>query len=196
MPRKELKVIAISNSQSQNGAYALILEVLGTQRRIPIIIGAFEAQAIALKIEGMSPSRPLTHDLIHSIFGTFDIKMHEVYINKFVDGVFHSVLVCELDGKILNIDSRTSDSVALAVRFDCPIYCDVEIINKTSISMESLKTVEEDADSVNDELEEYSYSLDDLSEDELEELLKSFVESEDYEQASLVRDALNRKRNA
>ena len=122
MKRVKLKVLGISYSQTQSGAYALILVEENGNRRIPIIIGGFEAQAIVIKIENLEPPRPLTHDLFKSFADEFNISMVEVVIHKLEEGVFYSRLLCNNGDKELSIDSRTSDAVALALRFDCPIY--------------------------------------------------------------------------
>ncbi len=198
MGRKLLNISGISSSQTQTGAYALILEVNGTNRRIPIIIGAYEAQAIALQLEGLKPSRPLTHDLFKSFTNAFNISVIEVEINKFSEGVFYARIICFDGVNRVEIDSRTSDAVALAVRYNCPIYCDDKVIEQTAIVMEE------------DEPEEDDFSMDDslsgakkgvvskgaqLSIEELEELLQKMVEEENYEEASRIRDEINRMKN-
>jgi bifunctional DNase/RNase len=198
MGRKLLNISGISSSQTQTGAYALILEVNGTNRRIPIIIGAYEAQAIALQLEGLKPSRPLTHDLFKSFTNAFNISVIEVEINKFSEGVFYARIICFDGVNRVEIDSRTSDAVALAVRYNCPIYCDDKVIEQTAIVMEE------------DEPEEDDFSMDDslsgakkgvvskgaqLSIEELEELLQKMVEEENYEEASRIRDEINRLKN-
>jgi len=198
MGRKLLNISGLSSSQTQTGAYALILEVNGTNRRIPIIIGAYEAQAIALQLEGLKPSRPLTHDLFKSFTNAFNISVIEVEINKFSEGVFYARIICFDGVNRVEIDSRTSDAVALAVRYNCPIYCDDKVIEQTAIVMEE------------DEPEEDDFSMDDslsgakkgvvskgaqLSIEELEELLQKMVEEENYEEASRIRDEINRLKN-
>jgi bifunctional DNase/RNase len=198
MGRKLLNISGISSSQTQTGAYALILEVNGTNRRIPIIIGAYEAQAIALQLEGLKPSRPLTHDLFKAFTNAFNISVIEVEINRFSEGVFYARIICFDGVNRVEIDSRTSDAVALAVRYNCPIYCDDKVIEQTAIVME-----EEEAD-------EDEFSMDDsfsvgkkdvgpkgtqLTIEELEELLQKMVEEENYEEASRIRDEINRLKN-
>ena len=116
-----LEIIGLSYSQTQSGAYALVLGEKDGKRRIPIIIGGFEAQAIAIELENMTPSRPLTHDLFKTFASTFEIKIKEIIIYNLVEGIFFAKLVCEQNGKIVEIDARTSDSIALAVRFNCPV---------------------------------------------------------------------------
>jgi len=194
MGRKLLNISGISSSQTQTGAYALILEVNGSNRRIPIIIGAYEAQAIALQLEGLKPSRPLTHDLFKSFTNAFNISVLEVEINKFNEGVFYSRIVCFDGVHRVEIDSRTSDAVAIAVRFSCPIYCDDQVINQTAIVME-----EED-----EEVEDDFFESDDadvkpktaeLTISELEELLQKMIDEENYEEASRIRDEINQRKN-
>jgi bifunctional DNase/RNase len=194
MGRKLLNISGISSSQTQTGAYALILEVNGSNRRIPIIIGAYEAQSIALQLEGLKPSRPLTHDLFKSFTNAFNISVLEVEINKFNEGVFYSRIVCFDGVHRVEIDSRTSDAVAIAVRFSCPIYCDDQVINQTAIVME-----EED-----EEVEDDFFESDDadvkpktaeLTISELEELLQKMIDEENYEEASRIRDEINQRKN-
>jgi len=191
MGRKLLNISGISSSQTQTGAYALILEVNGTNRRIPIIIGAYEAQAIALQLEGLKPSRPLTHDLFKSFTNAFNISVLEVEINKFSEGVFYARILCFDGAHKVEIDSRTSDAVAIAVRFNCPIYCDEEVINQTAIVME------EDAEDEFMDIEDSDVKpkAEDLSISELEELLQRMIDEENYEEASRIRDEINQRKN-
>ena len=122
MDRIKLDIIGLSYSQTQSGAYALVLEESEGQRRLPIVIGSSEAQAIAIELENMAPSRPLTHDLVKSFADEFEISLEEVIIYNLVDGVFYAKLMCSNGTKQVEIDSRTSDAIALAVRFGCPIF--------------------------------------------------------------------------
>lgn len=195
MGRKLLNISGISSSQTQTGAYALILEVNGSKRRIPIIIGAYEAQAIALQLEGLKPSRPLTHDLFTSFTNAFNISVIEVEINKFVEGVFYARIVCFDGVRKVEIDSRTSDAVALAVRYNCPIYCDDEVIKQTAILMDD----EEEEDTADDSLAAKHKGVvpkgTQLSIEELEELLQKMIEEENYEEASRIRDEIKRLKN-
>lgn len=191
MARRELKVVGISNSQTQTGAFALILGEINSNQRIPIIIGAYEAQSIALHLENMVPSRPLTHDLFVTFFNSFNVQLKEVYINKFSEGIFYSVLVCKKDEDIIEIDSRTSDAIALAVRLNAPIYCDEKIIKKTAIIID----IEAD---INEEAEEEDKSetiYESMSIEELQAELDTAIENEDYELASVLRDILNKRKN-
>jgi len=193
MGRKELKVVGISNSQTQTGAFALILGEIGSNQRIPIIIGAYEAQSIALFLENIKPSRPLTHDLFVTFFKTLDVQLKEVYINKFSEGIFYSLLICIKDGKVIEIDSRTSDAIALAVRLNAPIYCDEEIIKKTAIVID--EEVEIDIETEDDDNDEDTteVNLEELTTLELQTILDEAVEKEDFETASIIRDVLNKR---
>jgi bifunctional DNase/RNase len=192
MGRKLLNISGISSSQTQTGAYALILEVNGSNRRIPIIIGAYEAQAIALQLEGLKPSRPLTHDLFKSFTNAFNISVLEVEINRFSEGVFYSRIMCFDGAHKVEIDSRTSDAVAIAVRFSCPIYCDDEVINQTAIVMEE---EEEDDEFFGDEEADVKPKAEELTISEMEELLQKMIDEENYEEASRIRDEINQRKN-
>jgi len=133
MKRVKLKVLGISYSQTQSGAYALVLVEENGERRIPIIIGGFEAQSIVIKLENLNPPRPLTHDLLKSFADSFGITVFEVYIDRLEEGVFYSKLTCSNGEKEFSIDSRTSDAVALALRFNCPIFTTEDIIERAGI---------------------------------------------------------------
>ncbi len=194
----------MSYSQSQSGAYALILGVVGSRIRIPIMIGAFEAQSIAIGIEKMKPTRPLTHDLFKNFADHFDIKIEEVIINKFEEGIFYARLVCNHNGQRSEIDSRTSDAIALAIRFECPIYCNREIIKEVGIEMDEKNEPEPpETQQQTDEMpiedttkKTHASKYQDYLVEELEELLKKAVEEENYEEASIIRDEIKRRKNA
>ena len=136
MSKIRLNVLGISYSQTQTGAYALVLAEENGKRRIPIIVGGFEAQAIAIQLEGLKPPRPLTHDLFLNFSRTFKINLLEVTVYKLEEGVFYSNLICDKEGKEVIIDARTSDAIALALRFKCPIYTTEEILSKSGIIVE------------------------------------------------------------
>ncbi len=195
MGRKLLNISGLSSSQTQTGAYALILEVDGSNRRIPIIIGAYEAQAIALQLEGLKPSRPLTHDLFKSFTDSFNITVLEVEINRFSEGVFYSLILCFDGSQRVEIDSRTSDAVALAVRFNCPIYCEDEVINQTAIVMDDEEEDMEEEDvfgmGESDDVQQTAQ----LTISEMEELLQKMIDEENYEEASRIRDEINQRKN-
>jgi bifunctional DNase/RNase len=191
-----LNVIGITYSQSQSGAYALLLEVKGEQTRLPIIIGEAEAQSIAIAIEGHETRRPLTHDLFKTFAKSFDINITEVVINRFKEGLFYSELHCIKDGEETIIDARTSDAVALALRFDAPIYANSQVVEEAGIIMDDIDLDDNDTDSDTDtdfdtntdtDFERYDIK-------ELEHLLKEAIEVEDYAKASVLRDIINDKK--
>ncbi len=194
MQKIRLNILGLSVSQTQSGAYALVLAEENGERRIPIIIGPVEAQAIAIQLEGLKPPRPLTHDLIKNIALAFEISLLEVTIYKLEEGIFYSELLCEMNGKEIRIDSRTSDAVALALRFRCPIFTSEEILKKAGIVLEHddegspVKSIfEEDYD------DPVSSSYSNYSTNELQELLDEAIQDEDYEKASMIRDELNKR---
>jgi len=192
MKKLKLEIVGMSYSQSQSGAYALILGVVGGKMRLPIIIGGFEAQAIAIELEKMKPARPLTHDLFKRFADEFDITIQEVIINRFEDGIFYSLLVCKKGDETIYIDSRTSDAVALALRFGSPIYANKAVIDEAGIHMDEDEAGKETSDVIEDEI---ASPYEDLSLKELEEALKKAVEEENYEEASKIRDEIKRKKN-
>ncbi|NQU85756.1 MAG: bifunctional nuclease family protein [Mariniphaga sp.] len=191
-----LNILGLSVSQTQSGAYALVLTEEDGERRIPIIIGPVEAQAIAIQLEGLKPPRPLTHDLIKNVAMAFDIALVEVIIYKLEEGIFYSELLCEMDGKEVRIDSRTSDAVALALRFRCPIYTMEDILHKAGIVLEA-----EDEDSpVRSRFDEpnepvvSNQAYENYTLAELNEMLHEAIRNEDYEKASIIRDELSRRK--
>ncbi len=196
MQKIRLNILGLSVSQTQSGAYALVLAEEEGERRIPIIIGPVEAQAIAIQLEGLKPPRPLTHDLIKNMAFAFDIALLEVTIYKLEEGIFYSELLCEMNGKEIKIDSRTSDAVALALRFRCPIFTSEEILQKAGIVLEG---EEEDSPvrSLLDDDEEFeapaSSSYAQYSSSELNDLLSEAIQDEDYEKASIIRDELTKR---
>ncbi|MEI7523947.1 MAG: bifunctional nuclease domain-containing protein [Mariniphaga sp.] len=199
MKKVKLNILGLSYSQTQTGAYALVLSEADGNRRIPIIIGAVEAQAIAIQLEGLKPPRPLTHDLFLNVALAFDIEIAEVFIHKLEEGIFYAEIVCVQNTNRIRVDSRTSDAIALALRFECPIFTTEEIIEKAGIIMEFDENGE-----VNDEnddsglIKKTSSSTIDYSEcsaDELNELLDSAITDEDYEKASEIRDEINKRKS-
>ena len=194
-----LEIIGLSYSQTQSGAYALVLGEKEGKRRLPIIIGGFEAQAIAIELENMTPSRPLTHDLFKTFASTFDIKVKEVIIYNLVEGIFFAKLICNQGGKEVEIDARTSDAIALAVRFNCPVFTFEFILSSAgiilddeseSLDFEGEANVE---DKISSMVDEKSSDLSKKSTHELEILLKEAIQKEDYERASLIRDEMNKR---
>ena len=194
MRKIKLNVLGISYSQTQSGAYALVLSEEDGERRLPIIIGGFEAQSIVIKLENLNPPRPLTHDLFKSFADFLDVSIKEVFIHKLEEGVFYSQLVCRRNDQEFLIDSRTSDAIALALRFECSIYITEEIMDKAGIIIKGDEADEilsaghgESRESVDDE------SLSEYSSSELNNLLQDAVESEDYEKAAAIRDELDKR---
>lgn len=202
MEKIKLEIIGLSYSQTQSGAYALVLGESNGKRRLPIIIGGFEAQSIAIELEKMTPSRPLTHDLFKTLASSFDINIKEVIIYNLVEGIFYARIVCEADGKTEEIDARTSDAIALAVRFRCPVYTYEFILSSAGIILDEnaereLEEQEEELEEQEEEtVEKKAAGLGSLSVNELEKRLQQAIDDEDYEKASRIRDELNnRKKN-
>ena len=191
MKKIELEIVALSHSITQTHSYAVVLGEINGLRRLPIVIGGFEAQAIAVALERMNPSRPLTHDLMKNFMMAFNVELHEIVINDLQEGIFYSKLVCSSANDTVEIDSRTSDALALAVRFGCPIYTYENILEQAGVMMEddqkkesqpSASTVTSDAASTND--------LKALSLAELNTLLTDVLEHEDYIRAISIRDEI------
>jgi len=193
MEKKRLEIVGMSYSQSQTGAYALILGEVGGKRRIPIIIGGFEAQSIAIELEKMKPSRPMTHDLMKNFADTYNITLKEVVINKFVDGIFFAKLVWEHYNTETDIDSRTSDAVALAIRFRCPIYTHENILTEAGIIFDDSSS-KDTKSKIFTENKTKKSKYEDYSINELHNMIKKAVEKEEYEKASLIRDEINRRK--
>lgn len=194
MKRVRLKVMGISYSQTQSGAYALILTEETGDRRIPIIIGGFEAQAIVIRLENLNPPRPLTHDLFKMFADEFRITVLEVFIYKLEEGVFFSKLICNNGDKEISIDSRTSDAVALALRFGCPIFITEEILEKAGITVNPDTPDISSGDSVDNILEPESSKYDSLADEELYKIIDDAVRTEDYEKAAAIRDELEKRK--
>ena len=203
----KLTIKGISYSQTQNGAYALILNEVDGERKLPIVIGAFEAQSIAIALEKeIKPPRPLTHDLFKNFAERFDIVVKQVIIHKLVDGVFYSSIICERDKIEEIIDARTSDAIALALRFSAPIFTYKNILDKAGIF---LKTNPQEGENENHDLDDIlsapeTFGLEDdtndtsnayakLSLSELHEQLESAVQNEDYEKAANIRDEISKR---
>jgi len=194
MKRVALKVMGISYSQTQSGAYALILSEENGERRIPIIIGGFEAQAIVIRLENLEPPRPLTHDLFKKFADEFSISVVEVVIYKLEEGVFYSQLVCTNGHKELEIDSRTSDAVALALRFGCPIFIMEDILDKAGITISQSDQEIPASDEPDTIFESPSSGFDSYSEDELYKMIDEAVKTEDYEKAAAIRDEIEKRK--
>ncbi len=191
MSKKKVKlnILGLSYSQTQTGAYALVLAEEGGERRIPIIIGSVEAQSIAIKLEGLAPPRPLTHDLFHNFAKAFNIDIVEVVIYKLEEGIFYSELLCKRESEILHIDSRTSDAVALALRFNCPIYTYDEIMDKAGIVLDFENDDDESFEvEIKDHETSKEYAASTIG--ELKKMLDDAVKKENYEKASKIRDEI------
>lgn len=198
MKKIELEVVALSHSITQTHSYAVVLGEVNGLRRLPIVIGGFEAQAIAVALEKMNPSRPLTHDLMKNFMTAFSIDLHEIIISDLQEGIFFSKLVCSSDHDTIEIDSRTSDAIALAVRFGCPIYTYENILSNAGIVMDEKNQAPaaESAEVIGSVVAE---SADDdlktMSVEELNKLLNEVLESEDYMRAIAIRDELNSRKS-
>ena len=192
MDKIKLDIAGLSYSQTQSGAYALVLSESGGKRQLPIIIGGFEAQAIAIELEKMTPTRPLTHDLFKFLAESFEIQVKEVVIYNLVEGIFFSKLICERDGQIQEIDARTSDAIAIGVRFNCPIFTYENILASAGILQDES---DDDALEVGEENSEEPTGepYGQLSVQELEDQLAEAIENEDYELASKIRDEINKR---
>jgi len=201
MKKIKLDIVGLSYSQTQSGAYALVLGEISGRRRLPIIIGSFEAQAIAIEIEKMTPSRPLTHDLFKSFADAYHIVVQEIIIYNLVDGIFYSKLICSDGKKSIEIDARTSDAIAVAVRFDCPIYTYEFILSTAGIVIEGNDFVY--LENINETPEEKTVTASagaspagftSLSTDELKTKLQEALAEEAYEKAAKIRDELNKRK--
>ncbi len=195
--RIKLRVLGISYSQIQTGAYALILAQVDGPYRIPVVIGAAEAQSIALKMESITPPRPMTHDLFVSFAHAFGIKLKEVFIYRFEDGIFSSELTFSDGERQVVIDSRTSDAIAIAMRTQTPIYTTKEILDETGFIMEVRgdEQQEDDESHNSPEINEGKPKLENYAIEELERTLNKLIETEQYEEAAKVSEILNRKRS-
>lgn len=197
MKKVKLNILGLSYSQTQTGAYALVLSEAEGNRRIPIIIGAVEAQAIAIQLEGLKPPRPLTHDLFLNVALAFNIEIKEVLIHKLEEGIFYAEIVCEQNKNRIRVDSRTSDAIALALRFECPIFTTEEIIEKAGIIMEFEEGSEENESTESNETKEgapVKINFKEYTLEELNDMLDSAISSEDYEKASKIRDEINKRK--
>lgn len=203
MEKIELEIIGLSYSQTQTGAYALVLgETTGNKRRLPIIIGGFEAQAIAIELEAMTPSRPLTHDLFKNLADALSINLQEVIIYNLVEGIFYAKLLIQQGDEMVEIDTRTSDAIALAVRFKCPIYTYEFILSSAGIILDEsqkLSKTDNEADDEDDFVEHAAESKPkdyaQMSLNELNKVLQTAIEHENYEEASKIKAEID-KRNA
>ncbi len=199
MKKIELDIVALSHSVTQSHNYAVVLGEHEGSRRLPIVIGGFEAQAIAVAMERMTPNRPLTHDLFKNTLETFEVELKEVIINNLLDGIFYARLICLKEGEVVEIDSRTSDALAMAVRFNCPIYTYEFILDAAGVILEegdeepeegsapaaTTKKKKKKAASGN--------ALSQYSDEDLTTMLNEVLEEEDYERAAEIRDEIKRR---
>ena len=195
MKRIELEIVALSHSITQTHSYAVVLGEVNGLRRLPIVIGGFEAQAIAVALERMQPSRPLTHDLMKNFMMAFNVELHEVVINDLQEGIFYSKLVCSSANDTVEIDSRTSDALALAVRFGCPIYTLDTILDQAGVLMEDDDKKKKTSTATITSTESGSQEdLKSLSTEDLNNLLNEVLEQEDYIRAIAIRDELKTRK--
>ena len=208
MKKIELDIVALSHSVTQSHNYAVVLGEQQGTRRLPIVIGGFEAQAIAVAMERMTPNRPLTHDLFKNALETFAIDLKEVVINNLLDGIFYARLICEKNGEIFEIDSRTSDALAMAVRFNCPIFTYEFILDAAGVVLEEPEAASPASSSTTSSRggggsrpkgrqrqgAPKGAALSSYSVEELNRLLDDVLGKEDYEQAAKIRDEINRRK--
>ena len=191
MEKVELKFLRITYSHTHAGAYALILSELHGDRRLPIIIGGVEAQAIAIQVENIRPARPLTHDLFKSFCDQLGITVTEVVINDLVEGIFHAKLVLDQNGKSVEIDARSSDAIALALRFQCPIHTYEFILSAAGLKMDEGE--EESEPAATADAPQEAKNIRTVSPEDLRQMLQEAIDAEDYEGASKLRDELKRR---
>ncbi len=195
MKKIELEIVALSHSITQTHSYAVVLGEINGLRRLPIVIGGFEAQAIAVALEKMDPSRPLTHDLMKNFMLAFNIELQEIIISELKEGIFYSSLICVSGSETIEIDSRTSDALALAVRFNCPIYTYDNILDNAGILMDDAQPKPADTHPTANMTEKNERSnLQRMTIDELNALLNEVLEQEDYVRAIAIRDEINSRK--
>lgn len=199
MKKIELEIVALSHSITQTHSYAVVLGEVNGLRRLPIVIGGFEAQAIAVALEKMQPSRPLTHDLMKNFMSAFNIELHEIIISDLQEGIFYSKLVCSSENDTIEIDSRTSDALALAVRFGCPVYTYEHILESAGIMMEDTGSAKKRRTGAEEESSTVSSTggkddLKSMSLEDLNTLLNEVLEQEDYIRAIAIRDEINSRK--
>jgi bifunctional DNase/RNase len=195
MKKVELDIVALSHSVTNSHNYAVVLGESEGNRRLPIIIGGFEAQAIAVAMEKMAPNRPLTHDLFRNTLDAFNVTLKEIVINNLLDGIFYARMVCFRDGELIEIDSRTSDAIAMAVRFECPIYTYEFIMEQAGVVLDEQEAAQQGKSikkkKPSPKVEELS--IEQMSVENLEKLLSKVLSNEDYEKAAKFRDELNNR---
>jgi bifunctional DNase/RNase len=191
MRKIELEIVALSHSITQTHSYAIVLGEVNGLRRLPIVIGGFEAQAIAVALEKMQPSRPLTHDLMKNFLNAFNVDLQEIIISNLQEGIFYSKLICSNQEDVVEIDSRTSDALALAVRFGCPIFTYENILDNAGILLEDNAAKKEKKPVSSEKSNE---NLQTMNLEELHTLLKDVLDQEDYIRAIAIRDEINQRK--
>ena len=196
MKKIELDIVALSHSVTQSHNYAVVLGEQEGSRRLPIVIGGFEAQAIAVAMERMTPNRPLTHDLFKNALDTFEIELKEVVINNLLDGIFYARLNCMCGGEMIEIDSRTSDALAMAVRYNCPIFTYEFILDAAGVILEEPEEAvsQPSSSSKKKKKKAKSNSLSQYSDEDLSKMLGEVLGEEDYERAAEIRDEIKRRK--
>lgn len=191
--RIKLEILGLSSSQSQSGSFALVLGETTANRRLPIIIGMFEAQAIAIEIEKITPNRPMTHDLFRSFAINFGFEVKEIYISDLKEGVFFAKILCESEGKHFEIDARPSDAIAIGLRFNVEIYTNENILNEAGIVMTDEEEELTEMRQKSGSSRKASKKLEDMPADKLNKMLDEALEEEDYEKAAKIRDEINKR---
>lgn len=186
-----LKVNNIAHSVTHKNSYTVVLSEIGGHRVIPLVVGAFEAQSIAVALENMKPSRPLTHDLFKNVFKSFNIELQQVIITSQLEGIFYSNLICKLDDEIISLDSRTSDALALALRFGCPIFTYEELLNEVGIILDDEDEKSQTRIEVSKSKDKKEEPKDKLTKSDIEKRLQEALDKEDYELAARLRDQLS-----
>ncbi|MCW8796140.1 MAG: bifunctional nuclease family protein [Chlorobium sp.] len=192
MEKLRVDILGLSTSPHTNGAYALILYEVEGKRKLPIIIGGFEAQAIALKLENIKPPRPFTHDLFKTVADTFHLGVQEVFIDELHNETFYAKVICEMQGEIHEIDARPSDAIAIAVRFGAPIFVSDDILNEAGILEEQQENTAIAQDKSEEEVSSESIGSATSSLNDLQKMLEDAVNREDYEEAARLRDKISR----
>lgn len=194
----ELEILGLSSNHSQSGSFTLVMGEVGGSRRLPIVIGMFEAQAIAIEIEKIIPNRPMTHDLFKSFSSNFNFTIDHILISDMREGVFYAKIVCKNVSKTVEIDARPSDAIAIAVRFDAPIFCVAKVMSEAAIEFneedekrDSQKPIKSSKPSASSP--KSADSLKDFSLDKLNQMLDKAINNEDYEKAARIRDEINRR---
>ncbi len=195
MDKIELEILGLSSSQSQSGSFALVLGETVGNRRLPIIIGMFEAQAIAIEIEKIVPNRPMTHDLFKSFANSFNFSVEEIVISDLKEGVFFAKIVCSSSGRTMEIDARPSDAIAIGLRFNVPIFTYESVLSEAGIVLTEEESEKEGnvPEQSFEKNKPFKEQLKDLSSDRLQSLLDETLKKEDYEKAAQIRDELNRR---